>query len=247
MPEVGWLTAFLDLPGGLGIDAVEFWAAATGTGVSPVRGDSGQFATLQPPAADACWRVQRLDEGGPAMHLDLHTDDRAALEERIVRLGATLVATYDGVTVLTSPGGLPFCVVGDVLHDRPGPVSWGGHDSMLDQVCLDVPDPAYDAEVGFWSAVLAAEVYPSQRREEFDNLVRPQHLPLRLLVQRVGHDGPVTAHPDLASTDRPAEVARLEALGAVVEVVEEFWTVLRAPDGRLFCVTERDPHTAHLN
>ena len=104
---------------------------------------------------------------------------------------------------------------------------------MLDQVCLDVPASSLEDEVAFWAATLDADASPSVRRPEFTNLRRPDHLPLRLLFQEVGHAGEVTAHPDLATTDRPAEVARLVGLGAAVVEVEEFWTVLEAPDGRL--------------
>jgi hypothetical protein len=160
--------------------------------------------------------------------------------------------------VLRSPGGLPFCVVaadslGSLRSERserlegPAPVDWGTHTSMLDQVCLDVPAPSLEKEIAFWAVTLEAEASRSVRRPEFTNLRRPDHLPLRLLFQEVGHAGEVSAHPDLATTDRQAEVNRLVGLGATVFVVEQFWTVLEAPDGRYFCVTERDPSTGQLN
>ena len=161
--------------------------------------------------------------------------------------GATVVERYDDVVVMRSPGGMPFCLVADVDTVRPAPVDWGTHASMLDQVCLDVPAAALEQEVAFWAATLDTEASTSLRRPEFTNLRRPDHLPLRILFQQVGHAGEVTAHPDLAATDRKAEVARLVALGAVVVEVEQFWTVLRAPDDRPFCVTERDPATGQLN
>ena len=247
MADVGWLTMFLDVAPDAWEAAVPFWAAATGTVVSPVRGPDGRFATLQPAGADAHLRVQRLVDGRGGTHLDLHVDSLDAGTDRVVSLGAVEVARDDDVVVLRSPGGYPFCVVGDVLAARSGPVAWGGHTSLVDQLCLDVPGAAYDAEVAFWSTLLDAEVRGSTRRPEFDNLVRPGHLPLRLLFQRVGHEGPVTGHPDLATDDRVAEVARLVGLGAERVAVEEFWTVLRAPGGQLFCVTERDPATGRLN
>jgi hypothetical protein len=245
--EVAWLTGFLDMTAETFEVGARFWAAATGTRLSPLRGDDGQFATLLPERADACWRVQQLDSGGPAVHLDLH-GDMPSLERDLVARGATLVERYDDVVVLRSPGGLSFCVVaGGDETIRPAPVDWGTHTSLLDQVCLDVPVASVEQEVAFWTGALDTAASGSTRRPEFTNLRRPDHLPLRILVQRVGHAGAGTAHPDLATTDRGAEVARLAGLGAVVVEVEQFWTVLRAPDDRLFCVTERDPATGQLN
>jgi hypothetical protein len=257
VPEVVWLTGFLDLPADNFEVGARFWAAATGAGLSTRRGEHGQFATLLPDEADACWRVQRLASGGPSMHLDLH-GDMSLLERDLVARGAAVVERFDDVVVLRSPGGLPFCVVAASLEslrserlEGPAPVDWGTHTSMLDQVCLDVPASSLQEEVAFWAATLDADASPSVRRPEFTNLRRPDHLPLRLplrlMFQEVGHAGEVTAHPDLATTDRQAEVARLVGLGATVVEVEEFWTVLEAPDGRYFCVTERDPSTGQLN
>jgi hypothetical protein len=246
VPEVAWLTGFLDLPAERFEVGARFWAAATGTGLSSARGEQGQFATLLPGGADACWRVQRLASGGPSMHLDLH-GDMPTLERDLVARGATVVERFDDVVVLRSPGRLPFCIVAGGETIRPAPVDWGTHTSMLDQICLDVPASSLEEEIAFWAATLDGEASPSVRRPEFTNLTRPDHLPLRLICQEVGHPGEVGAHPDLATTDRQAEVARLVALGAAVVEVEEFWTVLEAPDGRNFCVTERDPSTGQLN
>jgi hypothetical protein len=258
VPEVAWLTGFLDMPADTFEAGAHFWAAASGTELSPRRGEHGQFATLLPDGADACWRVQRLASGGPSMHLDLH-GDMTLLERDLVARSATVVQRFDDVVVLRSPGGLPFCVVAGDETTRPAAVDWGTHTSMLDQVCLDVPTPSLEQEIAFWATTLDAEASPSWRRPEFTNLERPAHLPLRLLFQEVGPfetprssapqgpDRAVTAHPDLATTDRQAEVLRLVALGARVVEVEQFWTVLEAPDGRYFCVTERDPATGQLN
>jgi hypothetical protein len=263
VPEVAWLTGFLDQRADTVEDGTRFWTAATDTRLSTRRGERGQFATLLPAGADACWRVQRLDSGGPSLHLDLH-GDMLRLEADVLARGAALVERYDDVVVMRSPGGLPFCLVATAFGSgvdgvRPAPVDWGTHNSMLDQVCLDVPTVSLPKEIAFWSGTLGAEASRSTRRPEFTNLARPDHLPLRLLFQDVGPfetprssapqgpDREVTAHPDLATTDRQAEVARLVALGASVVQVEQFWTVLRAPDDRLLCVTERDPATGQLN
>ena len=53
-------------------------------------------------------------------------------------------------------------------------------------------------------------------------------------LQRVEHESRV--HIDIETDDIPAEVARLEALGAVVVDRLERWVVMQAPTGQRFCV-----------
>jgi hypothetical protein len=48
-------------------------------------------------------------------------------------------------------------------------------------------------------------------------------------IQRVGHESRV--HIDIETDDIPAEVARLEKLGATVDKRLERWVVMRAPAG----------------
>jgi hypothetical protein len=43
-------------------------------------------------------------------------------------------------------------------------------------------------------------------------------------------------HLDIETDDIPAEVARLEKLGATVDKQMERWVVMRAPSGQRFCV-----------
>jgi hypothetical protein len=43
-------------------------------------------------------------------------------------------------------------------------------------------------------------------------------------------------HIDIETDDIPAEVARLEKLGAKVDERKERWVVMRAPSGQRFCV-----------
>ena len=66
--------------------------------------------------------------------------------------------------------------------------------------------------------------------------------PLQLLVQRLGADDPeIRAHFDLGSRDLPAEVARMEALGARVLRPGSGFVALQDPVGLPFCVTGNDP------
>ncbi|GAB3852320.1 hypothetical protein GCM10028801_03270 [Nocardioides maradonensis] len=241
---ISWLTAFLDGAPGTADASWAFWAAATGSRISPTRGERDEFATLVPPSGDAHLRLQRIDAGAAGLHLDLHVDDPRAAADAAVALGADEVADR-GYVVLRSPGGLAFCLVpaGEESQRAAAPIWPDGHSSLVDQVCLDIPAPAYDAEVGFWAALTGWADQPTDLAE-FRSLVRPREQPLRLLLQRLGPDDPSTtvrAHLDLATTDRPAEVARLVGLGARRVRDGESWTVLADPTGRVFCVTDRQP------
>jgi predicted enzyme related to lactoylglutathione lyase len=53
-------------------------------------------------------------------------------------------------------------------------------------------------------------------------------------IQRVEHESRV--HIDIESDDIPAEVARLEKLGAKLIRQLERWVVMEAPTGQRFCV-----------
>ena len=244
-----WTTAFLDLAPEAWDEGREFWSAATGYAVSPVRGPHDEFATLVPPDGDAYLRVQRLGEGPSRIHLDLHVEDPRAAADRAVGLGAAEVADPGlGYLVMRSPGGFVFCFVTHPAAVAPGPVEWPGGASQLDQVCLDIPPAAYELEVGFWNEVTRREPRASPDRSEFRRLLRPPHEPLQLLLQRLDDgDGPVTAHLDLATADREAEAERHVALGAELVEVFEGWTVMRDPVGSAYCLTGRQPGTRVLD
>ena len=157
------------------------------------------------------------------------------LSRRAVALGAAVVFEEPGLVVLRSPAGLPFCVVtwdGERVRPRPAGIS------LVDQMCLDIPAGGFDPEADFWSALTG---WPRRRSDlpEFDHLVRPEGMPLRLLLQRTGAER-AGMHLDLACDDVDAEVVRHVALGAtVVRRVPGDWTTLRDPAGREYCVTAR--------
>ncbi|WP_204298402.1 VOC family protein [Actinoplanes campanulatus] len=229
---VRWMTGFLDGPDRV---AVPFWQAVTGYGLSDWRED-GTFATLLPAAGDAFLRVQVVGDGPARVHVDLHVDDLPAASYGAAALGATLVEIAEGLTVLRSPAGLLFCLVewaGESV--RPG-----GRHSLVDQVCLDLPEAVHDREVDFWAALTGWERGFSDL-PEFSFLVPPAGMPLRLLVQRTGGEA-AGMHLDLACDDVDAEVARHAGLGArVVRRVPGDWTTLVDPSGREYCVTGRPP------
>lgn len=242
-----WTTVLLDLAADDHAGGQAFWAAVTGYEVSAPRGEDGEFTTLVPPHGDDVLKVQRRGEGPSRLHLDLHVADPAAAADRAVLLGARIVVRHElGYVVLTSPAGIPFCFVTHPASQRPAPARWGEAASLVDQVCLDVPASSYEAECAFWEQVTGFERVPA-RLPQFRRVRGPAGQPVRFLVQRLADDGPAGAHLDLAATDRAAEVERHLALGAEVEHVDDFWTVLRDPGGLRYCVTGRDPFTGDVS
>ena len=138
---------------------------------------------------------------------------------------------------MRSPGGFTFC---QTLLSGDGHLVRDGS-TILDQVCLDVPAVHWEAEVAFWRDLTGRDLQEASA-PGFARLVAP-HQP-RILLQRLGEpDGPVRAHPDLASADREADTARHLALGATLVGVHAYWSVLTAPGGQVYCLTDRDPST----
>jgi len=256
--SVSWVTAFIDVPGSSREDVVRFWSAVTASTESPARGDGGEFVSLLPEQGDPFLAVQRTgtastagtETTGPSIHLDLHVLSPAEAADRAAASGARVLhRSPHGYVVVSSPGGFVHCFVRAGHHVRPEPVRWPrGHESLVDQVCLDIPPSAYEAECRYWSELTGWRLRRSASRPEFHHLERPPGVPLRLLLQRLDADhpdavAPVTAHLDLACDDRAAEVARHVSLGAtVVSDPGGGWTVLHDPAGSSYCVTDRDPH-----
>lgn len=253
---VRWATAFLDVTAARQPAAERFWLAITGTRLSPRRGPGGEFVTLLPPSGEAYLRLQRVAAGPGGIHLDLHGPDPEALATRAVALGAKTTFAEPGLVVLRSPGGLAFCAV-ELFESGtvPEPVDLDGTRTRLDQVAVDCPPDRAAAELGFWAALTGWAQIPCQS-PEFALLRPPEGTPrpLQLLIQRLDTGAAagreprrVTAHLDLAAgpteTHRRAAVAAHEHRGAVVQAEGRSWTVLRAPGGTTYCLTDRDPTT----
>ena len=253
VPGIGWLTAFLDMPAQSFEVGTAFWESVTGCTASPLRGSSGQFATLLPPQGDAYLRVQRTDEGQGGCHMDVHVE-RGRIAEVVqyaVSLGASTCPATPGRVgrTVSSPGGFLFLVgAHEGEGERPRPQAWrAAHRSLVDQLCLDVPPSSFDSEASFWAAFTGWERRPGFR-PEFAYLQRPSAIPLRLLFQRLddGDAQGVRAHLDIACDDIAAEVERHVALGATPVRAMPDWTTLRSPVGQEYCVTRRDPGTGTL-
>ncbi|MCM1973862.1 VOC family protein [Streptomyces sp. G1] len=240
---IRWTYAFVDRPAGSFGAACDFWTAVTGTRLSGLRGDKGEFVTLLPESGDACVKVQGVDAGPGGAHLDFAVEDVAGFREDALRAGAESVADHGEWAVLRSPAGQLFCSVpwsGEA--ERPPVV----HGTRLDQVCLDTPPSRHDAEVAFWTALLSAWESRPGSLPEFHVLRPPAGLPVRILIQRLGEERPASAHLDLACADIGASLAAHERLGAELVRHGAHWSVLRDPAGGLYCLTGRDPRTGGL-
>lgn len=234
-----WIQLFIDVPREGWERSVDFWTAATGWAASEPRGEGGQFVTLVPADGPGWVKLQAVD-GPPRLHLDLDDPARAGATRRSVGLGARPQWEYEGVPVMRSPGGLFFCHT----VEAPGRIDRGDPLRVLDQVCIDIPARLWESETAFWAELLQRPLTKG-REPEFAFL--DGGAALRVLLQRLDDEsGEVRAHPDFAVADRAEETRRHVALGAEVEGVFAWWTVLRAPDGHVYCLTERDPATGRV-
>lgn len=247
---IRWLTAVLDFSAGAYQRGVEYWSKATATEVSRPSGPEADSRILVPASGDATLRVQRKVDEPSGVRLDVHVDNVAESAHRAVELGATEVADGDHV-VMTSPAGFTFAVARyDGQSERPPLVTLdGGSPYAADQVCIDVPTAAMGTEVRFWAALTGWEARVGAL-DEFSYLVRPAHVPLRLLFQRLGPDDPgrsARAHLDLACADAGETVAvQHEQLGARRHHGGRYWITLTDPAGLPYCLTQRHPITGSL-
>ncbi len=237
-PVVRRVWVFLDTPRSDADTSWRFWAHVSGSRLAPERGADGEFSTLLPRQGEPWVKLQAVGDGG-GVHLDLDVDDVHVAAVRAEGLGAERVGAIGGTVVLMrSPGGFPFCLT--TWHGQEGQVR-EGLSSILDQACLDVPRSRWADETAFWSALTGWELRTSDE-PGFSSLVRPPHIPLRVLFQRLDEeDGPVRGHVDLACADRAADVARHVEAGATVVRENAFWTVMLDPVGRVYCLTDRSP------
>jgi predicted enzyme related to lactoylglutathione lyase len=109
------------------------------------------------------------------------------------------------------------------------------HRSRLCAILIDCKATDIDEAAGFWSRALgrAVDTEHPGTRGNYCMLETPPDEPI-VQIQSVDHESRV--HIDIESDDIPAEVARLEALGAKVVNRLERWVVMEAPTGQRFCV-----------
>jgi predicted enzyme related to lactoylglutathione lyase len=109
------------------------------------------------------------------------------------------------------------------------------HRSRLCAVLIDCNTDDVDRAADFWASALGRDVDENHpgTRGNYRMLETPPDEPI-VQIQRVEHESRV--HIDIETDDIPAEVARLEGLGATVVSRLERWVVMQAPTGQRFCV-----------
>ena len=109
------------------------------------------------------------------------------------------------------------------------------HHSRLCAVLIDCNTSDVDEAALFWARALGRPVdaeHPGSRGS-YRMLETPADECI-VQIQRVDH--PSRVHIDIETDDIPAEVRRLEGLGATVTGPLERWVVMEAPTGQRFCV-----------
>ena len=109
------------------------------------------------------------------------------------------------------------------------------HRSRVAVLLLDLPPEVHAAGTDFWSAATGNPVEPDMTDPAWHRLGMIGG-GLSLEVQRTGEGTPPRWHVDVETDDIPAEVARLEALGARRKAdMGSFWQ-MTDPAGLVFCV-----------
>jgi hypothetical protein len=109
------------------------------------------------------------------------------------------------------------------------------HHSRINGILIDCNVDDIGAAAQFWAEALGRPVDPDHpgTRGNYVMLETPPG-EWSVQIQRVDHESRV--HVDIETDDIPAEVARLEKLGATVDDRKERWVVMRAPSGQRFCI-----------
>ena len=109
------------------------------------------------------------------------------------------------------------------------------HRSRINGILIDCNVEDIDAAAQFWAEALGRPIDRDHRGTRGNYVMladRPEEISVQ--IQRVDHESRV--HIDIETDDIPAEVERLEKLGATVDQRMERWVVMRAPSGQRFCV-----------
>src|SRR5215469_5643607 len=104
------------------------------------------------------------------------------------------------------------------------------HHSRLCAVLIDCKTADVDEAAHFWAAALGrpVDIAHPMSRDNYRMLATPPDEVL-IEIQRVEHES--RTHIDIETDDIPAEVRRLETLGATVVNRVERWVVMQAPTG----------------
>jgi hypothetical protein len=109
------------------------------------------------------------------------------------------------------------------------------HRSRINGILIDCNVDDIDAAARFWAEALGRPIDPDHpgTRGNYVMLETPPN-EISVQIQRVDHESRI--HLDIETDDIPAEVERLEKLGATVDKRMERWVVMRAPSGQRFCI-----------
>jgi hypothetical protein len=109
------------------------------------------------------------------------------------------------------------------------------HRSRINGILIDCKVEDIGEAAQFWAGALGRPVDPDHpgTRGNYVMLETPPD-EISVQIQRVDHESRV--HIDIETDDIPAEVERLEKLGATIDERLERWVVMRAPSGQRFCV-----------
>ncbi|GAA2638139.1 hypothetical protein GCM10010399_84290 [Dactylosporangium fulvum] len=105
----------IDVPADDHAKTVTFWEGALGQPIPRVE-QHPEFHGALLQGHDMLFLAQRLGDGRPRVHLDIHTDDLEAEVSRLEALGAARLDRAGTWQVMRDPSGQVFCVV----PDKPG-------------------------------------------------------------------------------------------------------------------------------
>ena len=109
------------------------------------------------------------------------------------------------------------------------------HRSRINGILIDCDVDDIHAAASFWAEALGRPINPGHPGTRGDYVMLEDRAgEISIQLQRVSHESRV--HIDIETDDIPAEVARLEKLGATIDRHLERWVVMRAPSGQRFCV-----------
>jgi len=122
------------------------------------------------------------------------------------------------------------------------------HRSRINGILIDCKVEDIQAAAQFWAEALGRPIdadHPGTRGPYVMLETPPGEISVQ--IQRVDHESRV--HIDIETDDIPAEVARLEKLGAKVDTRMERWVVMQAPSGQRFCIVrvQRDGFDGDAN
>jgi len=111
------------------------------------------------------------------------------------------------------------------------------HKSQLAGFIIDCKTDDLDGAADFWSGALGIPAIADPRSDEaLYRRLDTQPEDMHIEIQKVDH--PSRVHLDIETDDVPAEVARLEGLGAKRVAAVHSWVVMEAPTGQRFCVVK---------